>query len=69
MAYTLSQLQAIEAAIATGTTRVEIDGRIVQYQKLSDLIALRDLMRSEIGEPATATARGKAWMPTTSTGL
>lgn len=69
MAYTLSQLQAIEAAIATGTTRVEIDNRIVQYQRLSDLIALRDAMRAELDVATPASARGKAWLPTTSTGL
>lgn len=69
MAYTLTQLQAIEAAIATGTTRVEIDNRIVQYQKLSDLIALRDQMRAELEVATPISARGKAWNPLASSGL
>ena len=69
MAYTLTQLQAIEAAIATGTTRVEIDNRIVQYQKLSDLIALRDQMRAELEVATPTSARGKAWNPLASSGL
>lgn len=69
MAYTLAQLQSIEAAIASGTLRVEIDNRVVVYQKMSDLIALRDQMRSELGEATPSTARGRAWNPLTSSGL
>jgi hypothetical protein len=69
MAYTLTQLDAIEAAIATGTNRVEIDGRIVVYQKLSDLMALRNQVAAELGVAVAATARGKAWKPSTSSGL
>lgn len=69
MAYTLAQLSAIETSIASGTNRVEIDGRVVVYQKLSDLIALRNLIKAELGVETASTARGKAWMPTTKTGL
>jgi len=69
MAYTLAQLSAIETSIASGTNRVEIDGRVVVYQKLSDLIALRNLIKAELGVETAPTARGKAWMPTTKTGL
>lgn len=69
MAYTLSNLQAIEAAIATGATRVEMDGRTVVYQSLKDLIALRDTMRAELGVETPVSAKGKAWIPITGTGL
>lgn len=69
MAFTQSQLEQLEAAIATGTTRVEIDGRIVQYQRLSDMVALYNSMKAEIGVATPATARGKAWNPSASTGL
>lgn len=69
MAFTLSQLQAVEAALASGTTRVEIDGRVVQYQKLSDLVSLYEFMKSELGVETPDTAKGRKWVPTTSTGL
>lgn len=69
MAYTLANLQAVEAAIATGATRVEMDGRMVIYQNLKDLIALRDMMRAELGVETPASAKGKAWIPTVGTGL
>lgn len=69
MAFTQAQLEQLEAAIATGTTRVEIDGRVVQYQKLADLVALYNSMKAEIGVETPATARGKAWNPTASSGL
>lgn len=69
MAYTQSQLEAIEKAIALGVTRVEYADSVTQYQKLSDLIALRDQMKAELGVETAATARGRAWFPTTSNGL
>lgn len=69
MAYTLANLQAIEAAISTGATRVEMDGRMVIYQSVKDLIVLRDIMRAELGVETPSSARGKAYKPTTGHGL
>jgi hypothetical protein len=69
MAYTLSQLATIEEAIASGTLRVEIDGRVVVYQSLDQLIKLRDLMKAELGVATPSTARGRVWSPTISSGL
>ena len=69
MAYTQTQLDTIEAAIASGTLRVEIDGRVVVYQSLEALTKLRDQMKAELGVALPATARGRAWRPMTSSGL
>ena len=69
MAYTNAQLETIEGAIASGTLRVEIDGRVVVYQSLDALIKLRDQIRAELGVATPATARGRAWRPTVSHGL
>ena len=69
MAYTITQLATIEEAIASGTLRVEIDGRVVVYQSLADLIKLRDLMKAELGVATPSTARGRVWSPTISSGL
>lgn len=69
MAYTLAQLAIIENAIATGALRVEMDGRMVSYQKVDDLIRVRDMMRAELDVEVPVTARGRAWRPTAGTGL
>lgn len=69
MAYTSTQLEALESAIAAGILRVEINGKTVQYQSLSAMRALRDAMRAELGVTPPANARGKAWQPVTGTGL
>jgi hypothetical protein len=69
MAYTQTQLDTIEAAIASGTLRVEIDGRVVVYQSLEALTKLRDQMKAELGVALPASARGLAWRPLTSSGL
>jgi len=69
MAYTASNLETIEAAIASGTLRVEIDGRVVVYQSLDALTRLRDQIKAELGVATPASARGRAWRPLTSSGL
>jgi hypothetical protein len=69
MAYTLSQLATIEEAIASGTLRVEIDGRILVYQSTEALIKVRDMMKAELGVSTPTTARGRVWSPTISSGL
>lgn len=69
MAYTTTQLQTLEAAIATGTLRVEIDGRVMVYQSLEAMLKLRDVMKAELGVATPATARGRVWSPTVSRGL
>jgi hypothetical protein len=63
MAYTSDQLANLEAAIASGTLRVEVNGRMVQYQSVGDLLKLRDVMRAELGTEVPATVRGRGWYP------
>jgi hypothetical protein len=69
MAYTTAQLETIEGAIASGTLRVEIDGRVVVYQSLDALIKLRDQIKAELGVATPSAARGRAWRPIASDGL
>jgi hypothetical protein len=69
MAYTLSQLATIEEAIASGTLRVEIDNRVMVYQSLDALIALRDRMIAEIGVETPTTLKGRAVRLSTGHGL
>jgi hypothetical protein len=48
MAFTLTQLTAIEEAIGSGELRVEYDGKSVTYRNMDELRAARDLIRSAL---------------------
>lgn len=54
MAFTQTQLNTLDAAIASGTLIVQLDGKKVQYQNMADLIRARDLIRNEL---ASASGR------------
>lgn len=48
MAFTQSQLDALEAAIASGTLEVRVGDKLVRYQTMGDLIRARDLLRDQL---------------------
>jgi|CXWL01.1.fsa_nt_gi hypothetical protein len=48
MAFSQTQLDALEAAIATGTLEVSVGDKKVRYQTTSDLIKARDLLRDQL---------------------
>jgi len=48
MAFTLTQLTAIEAAIASGTLKVRYDGKEVNYQTMDQLLNARRVIREEL---------------------
>ena len=49
MAYTQTQLDALEAAIAQGVLEVEHNGRRVRYRSAEEMQNLRRQMRAELG--------------------
>lgn len=49
MAYTQSQLDTLEAAIATGAREVDYGDKKVVYSSLGDMLKIRDLIRGELG--------------------
>jgi hypothetical protein len=53
--FTLTQYQALTAALAAGVREAMIDGRKVVYQTTDEMIRLRDLMRQDL-EAAGALA-------------
>lgn len=57
MAWTVTDLAVIEAAIASGTLRVQFGDRMVQYQTLSDLLKARDAIMTSIAVTAGTTSR------------
>jgi hypothetical protein len=48
MAFTLNQLSALEAAIASGTLSVSYNGKTVVYRSTTDLLKARDVVRGEL---------------------
>ena len=48
MAYTQGQLDALEAAIAEGTLKVEYGDKKVEYRSLNEMIRIRDLIKYEL---------------------
>lgn len=59
MAFSESQLTALEAAIANGMTSVQFGERRVTYQSLTDMIKLRDVMRTELGVSLPTAAKSR----------
>lgn len=49
MAFTQSQLEALEIAISSGTLTVEYSDKRVTYQDLDAMLKLRAIMRQELG--------------------
>lgn len=49
MAWTQTQLDALEKAIAEGTLRVKYENKEVEYRSLEDMLKVRDLIRKELG--------------------
>ena len=59
MAFTLTQLQALEAAIGSGTLEVEYDGKRVKYHSMGDLVKAYNLVKSQLeGSGALVVAPG-----------
>lgn len=48
MAFTQTDLDTVNAAIATGELEVELNGKRVRYRSLKDLMAARDLILADI---------------------
>jgi hypothetical protein len=48
MAFTLTQLNALDSAIASGQLSVNYDGKSITYRSVGELIKARDLMRSDL---------------------
>ena len=48
MAFTLTQLNALEAALASGASSYFYDGKRLEYQSVDELIKVRDVMRAEL---------------------
>jgi hypothetical protein len=56
MAFTQTQLDALEEAIASGTLEVRVGDKSVRYQSMAELIKARDLIRDQLSASAAEPA-------------
>lgn len=56
MAFTQSQLDAIETAIASGELKVMFDGREVIYRSIDDLLKARNTIKAALQASGIAAA-------------
>ena len=59
MAWTQSDLDAIEAALVNGTTKVKYETKEVTYRSIDELIRVRDLIKKDLG--ATNASSGRVY--------
>lgn len=59
MAYSESQITALETSISLGALSVQYNDRRVTYHSLDEMLRLLALMRSELGIATPANARGR----------
>jgi len=56
MAFTQTDLDNINAAIATGELSVEVNGRKVVYRSVDDLLKARAVMQADLASSSAAVA-------------
>ena len=57
MAFTVSDLTAVETAIKSGELKVQYNDRVVVYRSISELLTARDLIKQEVNAPALSSSR------------
>jgi hypothetical protein len=62
MAWTSTDLDNLEAAIAQGITTCTINGKTVTYRSLAEMMRLRDTMQREIGLSTTQSAKRTTYL-------
>lgn len=55
MAFTQTQLDTLENAIASGTLEVRTGDKSVRYHSLDELVKARDLIRDQLSSSSSAT--------------
>ena len=56
MAFTLTQLNALEAALVSGQLSVNYDGKSITYRSVSELLIARNVIRGELLASGQLTA-------------
>ena len=56
MAFTQSQLDAIDSGIASGSTTVSYDGKSVSFRSLDDMLRIRNIIMIALGLTPASSA-------------
>ncbi len=56
MAWTTTDLTNIESAIARGQKKVQLNGRMIEYQTIGDMLKARDAIKQELNDQAAESA-------------
>lgn len=69
MAFTTTDLDNINAAIASGELTVEVNGRRVTYRSVDDLMKARQMIKSDLAlsEPSVSSVRRGSYRVTFAT--
>ena len=57
MAFTQTQLDALEGAIAAGVTEYRIGDKTVKYGSVTEMLKVREIMRADLGLVETDAPR------------
>lgn len=63
MAFSASDLEALEQAIATGELRVTVDGRTVEYRSVADLVAAHRFAQRQLAAASRPSKRRGRYNP------
>lgn len=55
MAFTQADLEAINAAIATGAKRVRFQTHEVEYHSMTEMLRARDIIKDEVNPPVDSS--------------
>lgn len=61
MAFSQAQLDALDAAIASGTLRVTYDGKSVEYRTMDELMRARALVAGAVARQAGTASSGRRY--------
>ena len=69
MAYTQTDLDKIDAAIAGGAKRVRLNGREKEFFSANDLLKLREQIQNDLNRQSASVRRPSAFRARTNKGL
>ncbi len=61
MAWTTTELEILEKAIASGATKVKYADKEVEYRSLSEMYNLREQIKDELGLNGTLANKGRRY--------
>lgn len=69
MAFTQTDLDNLNSAIASGKRRVRLGQREIEYHSIEQMLKARDAVQEEVNRTTSATKRPRNYLSRTSKGL